>query len=139
MQNTGNRNGFTLIELLVVLFIVGILVALAVNVGSRVINEANRKETITIQKIAMRAVEKYRDDKDEYPNDPNYLFANTAATKILMNLPKDALQNNVIYDAYDRPMRYDPTGGMGGVPVWISDGLDGDPNTDEDNIRSDDN
>lgn len=139
MQNTPNTSGFTLIELLVVLFIVGILVALAVNVGSRVINEANRKETITIQKIVMRAVEKYRDDKDEYPGDPSVLFTHAPAAKILMNLPKGALQNGEIYDAYDRKMRYEPTGGMGGVPVWISDGQDGDPNTDEDNIRSDEN
>ena len=135
MQNTGNRNGFTLIELLVVLFIVGILVALAVNVGGRVINEANRKETITIQKIAMRAVEKYKEEDGNDPGDLDDLFNYPAVEKILMNLPKDALKDGKVFDAYDREMKYDPNGGMGGVPVWISDGPD--TGTTEDDIRSD--
>jgi len=56
----------------------------------------------------------------------------------LLNLPKEALVNGVIYDGYDKAMRYYATGGMGGRPVLISDGTDGEPNT-EDDIRSDEN
>jgi len=77
------------------------------------------------------------------PADP----AVKAATAKINDLSSDAMDQVddggtkywVFKDGYDKEMSYDADGGLGGTPVIISAGPDGDIATDADNIRSDKN
>jgi len=73
------------------------------------------------------------DPNNPTPNHP----ACRAATEKLKDLAQEAYDPPYFRDAYDNEMGYDTDGGIGGGPVIISAGPDGDPNTETDNIRSD--
>ncbi len=174
----GERRGFTLIEILVVLFILGLLAAIVAGVSGYVMRSAGRRETASIQKVLLDAVQAYHDagnpkgyppdryDPNTYdPNDSgraliNYLTGKIdetnngsfdptplwegrqakAAIEVLGRLPENAWDggwNSPVTDSWGRPMQYEADGGLGGSPVVISAGADGDFAKDDDNIRSD--
>jgi len=60
-----------------------------------------------------------------------------AAKEKLRDLSQEAYDPPHFRDAYGNAMGYDADGGIGGGPVIISAGPDGDPSTETDNIRSD--
>ncbi|MFW6146750.1 MAG: type II secretion system protein, partial [Planctomycetota bacterium] len=143
---------FTLIELLVVMAIIGILVALVAGVSRYVMIDSAKKETIAIQSIVSQAIKTYRDSEGELPDVDasddcgalmGRLSAVSASNRKLRNLPEDAWTSGSapLMDGFDRPMKYDKDGGIGGTFVLISAGADGkfngDPEKAEDNIRSD--
>ena len=69
-----------------------------------------------------------------------YPPASRAARNILLKLPKEAWSGGTdepVKDRWGKSMKYKDTGGLGGRPVIISAGPDGNFNTDDDNIRSD--
>ena len=71
---TGRARGFTLVELLLVMFVMSVLVALVVGVGSYVVEQERKKETINTQDRWMSAIEAYRNVTQKYPpTDPNIL------------------------------------------------------------------
>jgi type II secretory pathway pseudopilin PulG len=138
---------------MVVLFILAILVSLAVGVGMYVMDKNNEELTKTIQTTVWGAVQAYYDygspkawaaDRTGATYDPN--ASTTALMKFLTgtqytslrdtppvqqaiarlkNLPKDAYATT-LNDGWGRPMRYYQDKGMGGRPVLISAGSDGD-------------
>ena len=152
----GPRGGFTLVEMLTVLFIFGIVVSLVVGVSQYVRDRASRGETSSTQALVMQAVQAFYEENGAYPldsiDDPSTTNVNeggvsllTALTdceksvEILRNLSSASLPSggDAALDAYGRPMNYLQSGGLGGKPVLISAGPDGDMDTSEDNVRSD--
>jgi len=159
------RGGFTLIELMVAIFIISILIALVIGVGKYVYDESARRETESMQAIAMNAVEKFHEIANQYPRDsigdPPHTESLAALLhdlrgepienipestsmrikevcgQILLEIPSDYFDGTTIKDAWGKQMDYKADGGLGGKPVLISPGPDGDMNTEEDNIRSD--
>lgn len=145
--------GFTMVEMLAVLLILTILVALAVGVGQHVIEEAKRKQTIATQEVVMQAIQAYYDNKNEYPDaDPesdgsddcsqlmkDHLVPDKDAGELLKGLDSEAYAGigidgtgAALLDAYAKEMRYRISGGLGGGPVLISAGKDGNFGMDED-------
>jgi len=156
--------GFTLIELLVVIFILGILVTLVVGVAQYVYTKAARKQTQATQAIVMSAIEAYHDicegadEGETYPsgdiaemleclkgekalaNDAQKARIKRDCAEILLKLPVDAYSAenpSEIRDGFGKNMRYEQEGGLAGRPVLISAGPDGNFDTEDDNIRSD--
>jgi len=142
--------GFTLIELMVA------------------IDESARRETESMQAIAMNAVEAFYGIVGEYPPDSistppaeglaallyclrggdeggiedlklpesTCIRIKEVCGQILLEIPSDYFDGTTIKDAWGKQMDYKADGGLGGKPVLISPGPDGDMNT-EDDIRSD--
>ncbi|RPI64299.1 MAG: type II secretion system protein [Planctomycetaceae bacterium] len=157
-NNRNSRKAFTLIEMLVVIGILMVLAALIVGVSRYVMEESANKKTVAIQAVIMSATKAYHDKNKAYPDsndapptDPNSgdikklydaLNPSTPDAKIvdkLKLLPKEAIDSasHTFKDSWDKDMRYYKTGGLGGGPVIISAGPDGDFTTEADNIRSD--
>jgi len=160
--------GFTLIELMVAIFIISILIALVIGVGKYVYDESARRETESMQAIAMNAVEAFYGIVGEYPPDSistppaeglaallyclrggdeggiedlklpesTCIRIKEVCGQILLEIPSDYFDGTTIKDAWGKQMDYKADGGLGGKPVLISPGPDGDMNT-EDDIRSD--
>jgi type II secretory pathway pseudopilin PulG len=166
------------VELLLVMFVMSVLVALVVSVGSYVIEQERKKETINTQDRWLAALEAYRNVTRKYPpTDPNilpggaqekdytyhgsmtgkhglmqYLLGSMdptltpkilAATKAYLGEGSSGTMATLgVNDAYGNPMRYYMDKGLGGKPLILSAGPDGDfgvtnQNKRTDNIRSD--
>jgi prepilin-type N-terminal cleavage/methylation domain-containing protein len=144
--------GFTLIEILVVIVVLGVLLSLGVSAGFKVLQEAKRKETVTIQQTILDAIQAYRhSDPDEaLPYKLNaqntmgmtelydLLTANATAMETLRNLPDGAIDaaGHALRDSYGTAMRYERDSGFGGTPQLISAGPDTNFGTTADNIYS---
>ncbi|MEN6505196.1 MAG: type II secretion system protein GspG [Planctomycetaceae bacterium] len=140
--------GFTLVELLAVLTILTLLVAMAVGVGTYVMDKAKKTNTENVQKMVLSAIDAYQSVAGAYP-------ASSADTASLVTalkgqrlskekfdrIPAEYLDSTgaKILDGYGKEMRYESNGGFGNAPVLISGGKDGiiDAPSDTDNIRSD--
>lgn len=132
------NGAFTMVEMLAVLMILTILVALAVGVGVAVMAETKRKQTIATQQVVMEALQAYHDSKNNYPNEDGSddcsgvmmeLLTDTDADVLLKGLSSEAYAGGTdapLLDAYGGAMRYRRSGGLGGGPVLISGGKDGD-------------
>jgi len=161
------RKAFTLVELMVVMLILGIIVALVVGISDYVMREAVLKQTRESQRILMNAIQAYYDNSrpKAYPpdkpgtewsvedsgeqllqyltegSDPNNPTpdhpACQAARERLRDLSQEAYDPPYFRDAYGNIMGYQEAGGIGGGPVIISVGPDGNFDTEPDNIRSD--
>ena len=141
--------GFTMIEMMAVLTILAILIALVVGVGEHIMDESRRKLTIATQEVVMQSVQAYYKSMGFYPSEESDhttdelmtdLQDDRDAKVLLQGLDDDAYNGTAgdpLNDAYDREMRYYEEGGLGGVPVLISSGKDGDFGETDDNIRSD--
>jgi len=75
--------GFTLIELLVVIGIIGVLIALSLAAGSRVVAGAKGASTADTIRVLEQAVEAYVDQRDELP--PPYAERPAGATYITLS------------------------------------------------------
>ena len=62
------RAGFTLVELLAVILIIGILVAIVINVSNRAMRKAAEQRTKTTMRVIMSALEIYREEFGVYPS-----------------------------------------------------------------------
>jgi len=160
--------GFTLVELLLVMFVMSVLVALVVGVGRYVIEEGRKRETISNQDRLIAAVDAYRKVRGVFPaHDPNgngiieYLLKQLDANSAVVTdaqlgaeireATRDFLgtggEGSVFRgDAWGKDMLYFADRGLGGKPLFISAGPDGDfgfgtskqaKEKREDNIRSD--
>ncbi len=152
-------SGFTLVELLLVMFVLSILVALVVGVGSYVIEQARITETVETQLTLLAAVDAYRRVTGDFP-EPNQtveegsieglltiLQASGDASALGEEIRKQTLPflqsgGSLQVDAFGNPMHYYPRRGIGGKPLVISAGPDGDfgemdESKQRDNIRSD--
>ena len=143
-RRPGER-AFTMVELLVVLLILAILLGLVVGISRYIMSESARKQTESIQKVVMNAVERYRDTEGAYPSDSsdcvslmNDLFSKSASKKVLHDVPQEAWagSDSALKDGFGENMKYDMDGGVGGTPVLISMGADRQDDTSDD-IRSD--
>ncbi|MBS3734411.1 MAG: type II secretion system protein [Phycisphaerae bacterium] len=148
-------DGFTIIELLVVMAIIGIVLALVMGVSRYISVKAGKDKTVLIQRIVCKAIDTYRDENnnalppedsaDDHATDDMMrdLSECQASAKVLSHLPADCWTggHNPILDGFNREMRYMQSEGLGGTYVLISPGPDGefngDPDNEEDNIRSD--
>jgi len=149
------------------MFIMAILVGLAVSVGQYVINQAAVKETRATQRIVHVAIDTYYEVEGEVPivRDGNRILNKAPCYRFLALLVKydrvrkklaslkpetfgpqgqsgssgqgEEDEDRSIYDGWDNPMEYQYSGGLGGRPVLISGGPDGNLTTSKDNIRSD--
>ena len=72
-NNMSLRTGFTLIELLVVVLIVAILAAVALPQYSTAVEKARATEALTLMSAVAGAAERYRLQKDEWPDGMNKL------------------------------------------------------------------
>ncbi|MCQ2411187.1 MAG: prepilin-type N-terminal cleavage/methylation domain-containing protein [Elusimicrobiaceae bacterium] len=72
-NNMSLRTGFTLIELLVVVLIVSILAAVALPQYSTAVEKARATEALTLMSAVAGAAERYRLQKDEWPDGMNKL------------------------------------------------------------------
>jgi len=154
----------TLIELLVVLFVLTVLVALVVGVSSYTMQEAGRKQTVATQAILSQAIDAFTKAQDdgsppkEEPVEGGWSADKQAMVRIqglwdelnkepkindvgtlLHKLQTDATNSNdrTFLDGFGKPMDYREKLGLGGRPVLISAGPDGDWSKTEDHIRSD--
>ncbi len=138
-------HGFTLVELLAVLAILSILVGLAVSVGKTVLDQAKRQQTRAIQSTVIEALQSYYRVKDVYPDNLSALMKTESqggvegARDKLLGLPDGVVDfdSDSVRDAYGNEMTYYNNGAMGGGPLLVSGGPDGNVNTPEDNIYSD--
>jgi prepilin-type N-terminal cleavage/methylation domain-containing protein len=171
VQRAGRPRGFTLVELLLVMFVMSVLVALVVGVGSYVIEQERKEETIAWQNRYLAALEAYRNVTTFYPptdanlaptvtpaKDAKYDFSMLLLLSYLQgsragdNLMKTKINaatksymgegNPQTTDAYGNSMRYYADKGVGGKPLILSAGPDGDfgatiTSKRTDNIRSD--
>jgi len=144
---TGQR-AFTMVELLTVLLILGIVLALVVGIGPRIMKDAATAQTSSTQGVAMDAVQRYKELKGSYPADSgdtvslmNALNDGSApdVVKLLRTLSRDswAGPNQPLRDGWGKEMRYFAQGGLGGQPLLESAGPDRDFNLTADNVRSD--
>lgn len=146
------KRAFTLVELMVVMFVMMVLVALAVGVSKYVMDKSARDQTIATQSMLMAAINACGDTPLDAPTMDallSQLMKVPAAKQLLEKLDSTVInrKNKVftILDGYGNAMLYDPVGGLGACPVFVSGGPDGvirnDPGTTEneeaDNIRSD--
>jgi len=137
---------FTLVELLAVMLILAILVGLVVGVTRYAMARADRIRTIAVMDVVLDAIQAYYDDTKEYPASLLSLVTNEAAKKLLVNLDSETFvkddpatnenESASIKDAYGNGIDYDEGGGLGGCPVLISAGPDGNFGN-KDDIRSD--
>ena len=147
-----SAGGFTITEMLVVIFIIVIVLALVVGVSRYALDEAGKRETIAIQKTLLQAIRLYRDSEGELPREmgdgrtDNMMEDLTncqASAEVIGRLPGDAWGGvgTPVLDGFDHEMHYKQSGGLGGSFVIISAGPDGefngDPDEEEDNVRSD--
>ncbi len=160
----GRAGGFTLIELLLVMFVMAVLVALVVGVGTHVIEEGRKTETRDRQNRMLAAIDAYYKVMGKVPphaGDPNDSLTELVDhlrgreegdEKLKRDIYKEtnaylgASDGELSLDAFNKPMRYYSDRGVGGRPLIISAGPDGefgDGTTNrerqrrEDNIRSD--
>ena len=139
LSSAGCRGGFTMVEMLAVLMILTILVALAVNVGERIIDDAKRQETMSTQRVVMEALKAYYDTAKVYPNNDTdgsddcsevmgLLSGDKNAGVLVKSLPIKAHSGggSALIDGYLMEMRYRKAKGLGGGPLLISAGKDGD-------------
>ncbi len=154
------RGGFTLVELLVVMFVMSVLVALVVSVGSYVMTQGRKKQTIAKQDRLLAAIDAYRNvtgGVPPHPQDANdsmsqlldYLLGGHAgdddARREIVKATRPILGTNPSAhgrDTWGATMRYYRDQGVGGKVLIISPGPDGDfgeydEDNREDNIRSD--
>ena len=170
------RRGFTLVELLLVMFVMSALVALVVGVGSWVIDQGRIKETHGKQDRLLRAIDVYRKitgkvppDRQDTNNDGKIdeqdAYEPAQSIEALLryvqptggaSLQKTIYEETLPYlsqggtgyrmDAFNTQMRYYTSRGLGGKPLIVSAGPDGqfgDGTTREakeqrkDNVRSD--
>ncbi len=75
-------------------------------------------------------------DEDDLVEKPIKEAIQEACGPIILQLPRDAYTGPTINDGFGNEMRYEPAGGLGGRPVLISTGPDGNFGN-EDDIRSD--
>ncbi len=68
-----NQQGFTLIELLVVVLIIGILTAIALPQYTTAVEKSRAAEALTLMSAIAGAAERYRLQKDEWPDSFNKL------------------------------------------------------------------
>ena len=150
------RTGFTLVELLLVMFVLAVLVALVVGVGSYVIDEGRKAETLAKMNLLMAAIRTYHDVTETFPahidpnnpNDPNYsiqalvdcLEGRFVDNRLAAEERKkranairrvtrpfvDRIVGGSKVDAFESMMRYYPDRGAGGRPLILSAGPDGD-------------
>jgi type II secretory pathway pseudopilin PulG len=137
--------GFTMVEMLTVLVVLMILIGLVVGVGKYIYDDSLRKQTVTTMDVLNNALQAfYAANSNTYPGSAvsgagviTALNAGGADVQARLNdLPKDAVKDGVLVDGFGRAISYDPTGGLGGRPVFISGGPDGTNGTPDD-IRSD--
>lgn len=146
--------GFTLVEMLVVISIIVVLLTIVVGVTHIVLARASTEQTKTNMQIILQAIEAYSetDESGVCPpttgGDPTArnvalytaLKINPAARKKLAALPGDATlsvgENECFVDGFAVVLDYSSDGGVGGTPVLISAGSDGEFDTEKD-IRSD--
>ena len=158
--------GFTLIEMIVVVAIIAVLVTIVVGVSGLVLSRASVERTKVNMQVIYQAIEAYHDAEENYPPDEpdsappadwgagtrnwhaycrgkklyDELISVPQAQAHIANL-KDVIMNisgnNVFVDGFDKYMEYFSSEGVGGTPVIISAGSDGDFETEKDNIRSD--
>ncbi len=143
--------GFTLVELLVVMGILAVLVSLIVGVSTYVRSRSLEDDTRTRLTLIDSAMTEYYELTGNYPTEPTGGSDPTAADQlldlpqsrdILMNLEGEAIAGSgtpgrYFVDSYGNEIIYRRTGGVGGRPVFISPGSDGDEGTPNDNVRSD--
>lgn len=84
-----NKRGFTLIEILVVISIVAILTTVSISVFSTL--QKNNRDQIRLRALQSikQALELYRSDNGNYPDDANNDFPNGINRKYLTNWPTD--------------------------------------------------
>ncbi|MGB2824953.1 MAG: prepilin-type N-terminal cleavage/methylation domain-containing protein [Phycisphaerae bacterium] len=153
------RRGFTLVELLLVMFVLSVLVALVVGVGSYVIEQARITETVANQQALIAAIDAYRKVTGYFP-DANGLEGDIESLMDTLqpdgNAPREveirkevtpflkAGSGSLMVDAFGTTMKYYARRGLGGKPLVVSAGPDGDfgdipvnETKQRDNIRSD--
>ena len=158
-RRSARARGFTLVELLLVMLVLSILVALVAPVGSYVIEQARISETITTQQTLVTALDAYRKATGDFPPlDANsegdiegllqvlqaYGASGEAAEEIRQEtMPYLGAQPGLLKsDAWGNEMRYYARRGIGGKPLILSAGPDGDfgdfdRSRQRDNVRSD--
>ncbi len=159
--------GFTLVEMLVVIGIIAVLVTIVVGVSQIVISRASVERTKVNMQVIHQAIEAFRDANDgNYPTEETIFPATPAgwtdddweaykrgnklyddltlvpqARAHIASLGERAIMNiennDCFVDGFKKYMDYRIDEGVGGTPVVISAGADGDFDTPKDNIRSD--
>jgi len=133
--------GFTLVELLAVMLILAILMTLVVGASRLIFADVYVKETKNNMAIIMSAIKEYRNATGNYPNQQGWvghLTGNPASRKLIGKLGENVwstTNTDEFRDAWGNAIEYSPSGGLAGAPGLTSAGPDGDPDTEEDNVR----
>ena len=144
--STTNRaagsSGFTLVELLAVMLILAILMTLVIGASKLIFSDVYVEETKAHMKVIMAAIRVYRDAKGQYPSSQATLVSDlTSVAKsrsLIGNLGENVWSpsnKDEFLDAWGKPIKYSPSGGLAGTPGLTSAGPDGDIATEEDNVR----
>ena len=138
----GRSGGFTLIELLAVMLILTILMGLVIGASKLLFSDIKREETSATMKIIMSAITEYYEATKSYPSAEGWvsqLTSNARSRKIIAQLGNNAWdpsKHDAFLDAWGNDIEYSPTGGLAGAPGLTSGGPDGNIETREDNVRS---
>ena len=132
------RGAFTLVEMLAVILVIGIIVAVVVGVAGNAIAKAAEAETRQTMTAVWGAIQAYHDAKGVYPGPSLFTELRDCpqSKKRLAGLDK-VIRGTGFIDGFEQSIRYHTTGGAGGTPYLVSAGRDGDFDSLDDNIRSD--
>ena len=124
------------------MFILAILVAVVIwSIGPDP-HKAYARETKANMQIIMAATREYHDAQGKYPSSQATLVSDlTSVAKsrsLIGNLGENVWSpsnKDEFLDAWGKPIKYSPSGGLAGTPGLTSAGPDGDIATEEDNVR----
>ncbi|MCY2930568.1 MAG: prepilin-type N-terminal cleavage/methylation domain-containing protein [Planctomycetota bacterium] len=117
------RRAFTMMEVLVVIVILAILLALVSTVVRRVMVASEVEKTKGNMTLVMRALERYYDDKAQYPTALVDLFSVDACRELLSNTTCID-SSGIMIDGFGNQIVYLKEGGRGKRPLLTSPGPD---------------
>lgn len=125
------RNAFTMMEVLVVIVILAILLALVSTVVRRIMISSEIEKAKANMNLIMRAIDRYYDEKSQYPNALADLFTVDSCRELLSNtVAVDSA--GIMLDGFGTQIQYLKEGGRGKRPMLISYGPDKTANTADD-------
>lgn len=133
-KRAATQAGFTLLEVMVVIVILGILASLVVPnlMGNK--DKADAQKVVSDITALESALDMYRLDNNRYPSNEQGLEAlviKPTLTPVPRNYPDGGYIRRLPQDPWGNDYQYRQPGKHGKVDVW-SNGLDGEPDTEDD-------
>ncbi len=141
-HRAARTRGFTLVELMAVMLILAILMTFVIGGAKLLTKDVYVKETKNTINIVMSAIKVYQEETKSLPaQGGDWVGQLVSIDKSRAQIEKldkkiwSASNNKEILDGWGKPIQYVSSEGLAGAADLISSGPDGDPSTEEDNVR----